>query len=131
MKKFLAALTTALAVVVLALTLTACSNKSGSIKKAFESEGYTVTAVSGSDSKELKELLSEEQQKNIDKYEVITCKKGLVHVAIVFVFPSKDDLVEALGQDTYDSMVESGMINGNCYLFPTIDSEVIEIFKKA
>ncbi|MDE7087847.1 MAG: hypothetical protein K2O67_06615 [Clostridia bacterium] len=131
MKKFLAALTTALAVVVLALTLTACSNKSGSIKKAFESEGYTVTAVSGNDSKELKELLSEEQQKNAEKYEVITCKKGLVHNALIFVFPSKDDLVEALGQDTYDSMVESGMINGNCYLVFTIDTEVIEIFKKA
>lgn len=137
MKKFLTALTAILAVVVMAFALAACSgDKSGSIKKAFEKDGYEITVIKPEDSDLLKGMLSEEQQKDLSKYEVFTCVKkntlGLpVHSATVFKFPSKDDIIEAAGQEEYDEAVNSGLINGNCALYFTIDKDVINIFKNA
>lgn len=137
MKKFLTAMATILTVVVMALTLAGCSDKAGSIKKAFEKEGYTVSAIKAEDSEWLQSHLSDEDKKDIDKYEVFTCTKkdGLLSAsATVIKFPSKDKLAETVGQSTYDSAVESGLVNGNCYLVLPLGLDakgIIEIFKNA
>lgn len=135
MKKFLTAMATILAVVVMALTLAGCSDKSGSIKKAFEKEGFEVSAVKAEDSELLKEILTDEQEKDIDKYEVFSClkKNGLLDTqsATIIKFPSKDEIIKAIGQEKYDKAVESGLINGNCYLLLPLGKDVVNIFKNA
>lgn len=129
MKKFLAALSTALLIVVLALTLSGCDN-SGKIQKAFEKEGYEVTVTKADEDSTLLSMLDDEQKKDISQYSIITCKKGL-HVASIIKFPSANTIKESVGESDYDKLVESGFVNGNCYLVFTIDTEVIGIFKNA
>lgn len=129
MKKFLRALIVVLAVVVMATLFTACGDKSGAIRRAFEKEEYEVTVVNGADSEELKDWLSEDKVDEIGKYEVMTCTKGL-NIAVVFKLPSKDDIVENLGQEAYDEAVENGFVNGNCFLI-SISPDAVEIFKNA
>ena len=129
MKKFLKSLLIVLAVAVMAVMFAGCGDKSGAIKRAFEKAEYEVTVVNGADSEELKEWLSEEKIDEIGKYEVMTCTKSL-NVAVVFKFPSKDVIVENLGQEEYDKAVESGYVNGNCFLI-TLSSDAKEIFKNA
>ena len=109
MKKFLRALIVVLAVVVMATLFTACGDKSGAIRRAFEKEEYEVTVVNGADSEELKDWLSEDKVDEIGKY---------------------DDIVENLGQEAYDEAVESGFVNGNCFLI-SISPDAVEIFKNA
>ncbi|MDE7163182.1 MAG: hypothetical protein K2O44_03780 [Clostridia bacterium] len=130
MKKFLTAMATVLAVVVMAFTLAACSDASGSIKKAFEKEGYTVTAIKAEDSKALMSLLDDEQKKDASKYEVFTCTKSLQSATVV-KFPSKNDIIDVIGQDAYDKAVDGGLINKNCYLLVPLGVDVINIFKNA
>lgn len=134
-KRVFTAVATLLAVVVMAVMLAACADKAGSIKKAFEKQGYTITTVKAEDSAELQEMLTEEQKKDINKYEVFTCtkKNGFTdsHVAMVFKYPSKDEIIKSIGQEEYDEAVDSGFVNGNCFLTFTLDKDVIDIFKNA
>ena len=129
MKKFLKLLFIALAVVVIA-AFAGCSDKSGAIKRAFEKEGYEVTTINGADNETLKSWLSDEKLDEIGQYEVITCSKSLLDSAIIFKCPSKDAIIENMGQEEYDKAVEDGLINGNCYLF-TLAPGAAEIFKNA
>jgi hypothetical protein len=129
MKKFLKVFGFALLVVVLAFAFAGC-DKSGSIQKAFEKEGYTVTTVKAEDSDELKALLSEDQQKDVSGYAVLSCSKGIVPIATVIKFPSKSDLKEALGDDEYEEAVDNGYVNGNCYII-TLVPGAVTIFKNA
>ncbi len=135
MKKFLRGALIVIAVVVMAVMFAGCGDKSGAIKRAFEKEGYEVTVVNGADSETLKEWLSDDKVDEIGKYEVITCTKSdsilsALDTAVIFKCPSKDDVVENLGQDAYDKAVESGYVNGNCFLF-SLSNKSLEIFKNA
>lgn len=135
MKKFLKSLLIVLAVAVMAVMFAGCGDKSGAIKRAFEKEGYEVTVINGADSETLKEWLSEEKVDEIGKYEVITCTKSdsilsALDTAVIFKCPSKDEIVENLGQEAYDKAVESGYVNGNCFLF-SLSNNSLEIFKNA
>lgn len=135
MKKFLKSLLIVLAVAVMAVMFAGCGDKSGAIKRAFEKEGYEVTVINGADSETLKEWLSEEKVDEIGKYEVITCTKSdsilsALDTAVIFKCPSKDEIVENLGQEAYDKAVESGYVNGNCFLF-SLSNKSLEIFKNA
>lgn len=138
-KRVFTAVATLLAVVVMAVTLAACADKAGSIKKAFEKQGYTITTVKAEDSAWLQSNLSEEQKKNINDYEVFTCsKQGEIFIdgksATVIKFPSKDDIIEAIGQDKYDNAVDTGYVNGNCYLVLPLGLNpdvIVDIFKNA
>ena len=135
MKKFLRGALIVIAVVVMAVMFAGCGDKSGAIKRAFEKEGYEVTVVNGADSETLKEWLSDDKVDEIGKYEVITCTKSdsilsALDTAVIFKCPSKDDVVENLGQDAYDKAVESGYVNGNCFLF-SLSNKSREIFKNA
>lgn len=129
-KNFVLVLTTALLVLVMSLGLVACG-KSGSIKKAFEKEGYTVTTAN-KDTNDLTKALyanaSEDNKKVLDKSEIILVSKGL-HIGIIVKFPSTSDLKDFLG-DSYDKSVESGLVNGDCTI-TSIDPEVLKIFKNA
>ena len=136
MKKVLAALTTALLVVIMALTMTGC-DKSGSIEKAFKNEGYEVTSQTVDEAAEKYSLLktalssmSEENRKTVGKYGAIVCTKTL-KTAIIIKFPSSDDIKEILGEDGYKNAEDSGYVNGNCWLAVPLDLDASNIFKNA
>ena len=133
LKKILVILTAAL----LVLSLASC-DKSGSIKKAFEKEDYTVTVVDANNGtvKNLLDLaLSDDQMEKIAEYEIILVSNGLLNTAAIIKFPSAGDLkdfltVEKDGKkdtEAYDTAKENGKINGNCLLIGGSD-EVEEIF---
>lgn len=129
-----------LTALVLVFSLASCGDKSGSIKKAFEKEGWTVKTVNADDTgvKTILEiLLSDEQIEKASEYEIILCTNGILNSAIVMKFPSSGDLKDFLTvededgkKDTsaYDKAKENGTINGNCLLI-TMSSEAKEIFK--
>ena len=156
MKRVLVFLTAAL----LILSLASCGDKADSIKKAFEKANYDVASVSGSD-KEAKALfailgLSEEQEKELEKCELIVCNKkaeqstqggllgiiggvvdGVIPDAIIIKFPSanalKDFLIIVDEDGTkittlYEEAQNEGLINGNCLLTICGDVEK-DIFK--
>ena len=157
MKKVLVFLMAAL----LVLSLASCGgDKADSIKKAFEKANYDVASVSGSD-KEAKALfailgLSEEQEKELEKCELIVCNKkteqstqggllgiiggvvdGVIPDAIIIKFPSanalKDFLIIVDEDGTkittlYEEAQNEGLINGNCLLTICGDVEK-DIFK--
>lgn len=129
MKKVIAAVCSALLVVVLAFALTGC-DKSGSIERAFKNAGYEVTSVKAEESSDLLKLLNDEQKKEISKYKVIACKKD-ASVATVIKFPSEDTLKEVLGETVYTKMEETGFINGNCYLITLDLLKALDIFRNA
>lgn len=139
MKKYLKVLTVAMIVAVcaIAVAFAGCGDKAGSIKKAFEKEGYEVTEVKAEDSSVLKDLLNDEQEEEISKYSVIQCTKkdGLSSAsATIIKFPSVDTIKEVLGEDGYNKAVETGYINGNCYLVLPVSlspEKIVEIFKNA
>ena len=126
------------------VTLVSC-DKSGSVKKAFEKEGYTVSSVKADDKSVqslLKILLNEEQIKKVGEYELILCTpEGLLNadnLALVIKVPSSGDLKDFLTTETdgkkdtsaYEKAEKDGLINGNCLIL-TLGSEAKEIFKKA
>ncbi len=113
----------------LCFTLAGC-DKSGSIKKAFEDEGYTVKTIDTNNetAKLLLSSFTEEQIEKIDEYEIILCVgEGVIGAVatsgIVIKFPSEGEIKNFLtvedadgNKDTklYDSAKENGSINGNC-----------------
>lgn len=140
MKKFLKILSAALLVVVLAFALTGC-DKSGSIKKAFEDQGYSVSVVNSENSTVvslISSTLTEEQKKDLANYEIILCSKT-ISVAVIIKCGSEGDLKEFLTTEdengkkdtsSYDKAKEDGCINGNCYII-TASAGAKEIFQKA
>lgn len=81
----------------------------------------------------LESNLTEEQKKDLDKYAIIVCKKT-TESATIIKFPSAGAIKEVLGEDGYDKAVESGLINGNCYLLLPLGlniPKIIDIFKNA
>ncbi|MCI8369867.1 MAG: hypothetical protein HFE41_01650 [Clostridia bacterium] len=132
MKKFITVLSCALLVVLLALTMAGC-DASGGIKRAYEKAGYTVEVTSSKGNEWLESNLTEEQKKDLDKYAIIVCKKT-TESATIIKFPSAGAIKEVLGEDGYDKAVESGLINGNCYLLLPLGlniPKIIDIFKNA
>lgn len=139
---FKSVLALSLALVML-LALVSC-DKSGSIKKAFEKEEYTVTSLKSSDLTENDLVvtvldaagLTEEQIEKLGKYELIWATKGLSNGLIV-KFPGSGDVKSFLTvkkddkDDTsmYDKAKEDGRINGNCLFIGTSNAK--DIFKKA
>ena len=146
MKKFVKALTALILAGIMLLTLAGCGDKSASIKKAFEKEGFTVTTVDTSNSTVkglLSILLSQEQMEKAAEYEIILCtKEGILNAgatAAIIKFPSAKELQNFLTveksdgtKDTtaYDKALENGTVNGNCMIF-TASSSSNDIFKKA
>ncbi len=136
MKKFLCGLSMALLTIILAFTLAGC-NTDGKIKKAFEKEGYTVTATTVEENKEatavLSALLTEDEMKDANKYGIIVVSKAIVNTGVIIQFPSSGKLKETLNKNddkAYDKAKEDGFVNGNCYLV-SISPDVIKIFKNA
>lgn len=139
MKKVVLGIVTALMTVMLCLTLAGC-DKSDSIKKAFEDEGYTVTVVdTNNDTAKglLSVALTKEQVEKVGEYGIYLCT-GKAIPALYIKFSSSGDLKDFLTvekdgkEDTsaYDSAKEKGLINGNCYLLPVV-GKPLEIFKNA
>jgi len=141
-KKVLLTLCAALMVVVFALTMAGC-DKSGSIKKAFEKEGYTVTTVDANNDTAkgiFKAVgMTDDQIKKAGEYELILCVNGLINSALVLKCSSSGEVKDFLtsedkdgNKDTsaYDKAKENGLINGNCYII-TVSSSAKEIFKNA
>lgn len=129
MKKVLVAISTALLIVILALTFAGCG-KSGQIKSAFKKAGYEITAVAVEDSKDLSGLLKTDEQKElINKYEVFTCKRD-ARVATIIKFPSLEIMEEVLGEKTFETKTDDGYINGDCY-FVSGSTDALYVFKNA
>ena len=146
MKKFVKSLLVLALAGLMMLSMVSCGDKSGSIKKAFEKEGFTVTTVDATNSTAkglLTILLSQEQMEKAAEYEIILCtKEGILNVgatAAIIKFPSAGELKDFLTvensdgkKDTsaYDKAIENGTINGNCMIF-TASSSSNDIFKNA
>lgn len=132
MKKFFKVFAAVIAVAVLAFALVGCSDKYGSIKKAYEDAGYTVTEAAVSDMEsELRVYISEEQYNKIKDGKVMVCNKNLL-LAFVVSPGSTDKLKDYYGsEEAYNQAVESGYVNGNCILVYGTTSAVREIFQKA
>ena len=141
MKKFVKSLLVLALAGLMMLSMVSCGDKSGSIKKAFEKEEYTVTTVDSTNDVVkgiLSVVLSKEQMEEIAEYEIILCTKGFASAAVV-KFPSAGELKDFLtvedkdgnkNTDMYDKAKKDGTINGNCLIF-TLSSSAVEIFKKA
>lgn len=132
MKKFLKVFAAAIAVVVLAFALVGCGDKYGSIKKAYENAGYTVTEAAVSDKEsELRVYISEEQYNKIKDAKLMVCNNNIL-LAFVISLGSTDKLKDYYGsEEAYNEAVEGGYVNGNCILLFGTTSAVREIFQKA
>ncbi len=141
MKKFFKTIASFFAALLMVFGLASC-DKSGSIKKAYEKADYKVEVVDTNNSLVkgmLSEMLTEDQMKDAEKYEVIYASKGLTNMAIVMKFPSSGDVKDFYTvedkdgkKDTsaYDKAKEDGNIKGNCVLFVST-GDAKDIFKKA
>jgi hypothetical protein len=137
MKKLLKGLSVALLVVVCVFAFAGCDTSS-KIKKAYENEGYTVSTVDTTNSvvkTGLSAVLTDDQMKELDNYEIIYCTKSLVNSAIIIKFPSSGDVKSFLTTDdgdttAYDKANSNGNINGNCYLAVSSGSAK-DVFKNA
>lgn len=123
MKKFtrIFALTLVLSLVLLSL---ASCDKSDSIKKAFEEEGYTVSVISTKNEKAeaIFTLLgyTEDEIEEISEYELIYCSNGILKSALIVKYPSagelKDELIDEGSKAYYEEEKDDGKIRGNCHL---------------
>lgn len=140
MKRVLKKLAAFFAAFLMVFTLAGC-DRSGSIKKAYEKEGFTVTTVNTKDNSTVSSLLSSvltsDQKESIDQYEIIFCSKALIQNAVIVKFPSSKELKSFLtiedsegNKDTsaYDKAKEDGKIKGNCW-FAVGTS--LDVFKNA
>lgn len=138
MKKIITAFCAAMLVVVLAFAMSGCS-KAGSIVKAYEGDGYTVTETKlNEESKTLLKSLGvdEEALKDAEGWALYTATKTMAKPSMFVKFPSSSVLKEAFtvekdgSKDTaaYDKLVEAGRIKGDClYISLIMDS----IYKNA
>lgn len=126
-------MTAILAVVIMAVALVGCGDKYGSIKKAYENEGYEISEVIVSEREsELKTYISTEQYNKIKDGKLLYCTKNVVLNAFVVTMGSVDKVKDFYGsEEDYNKAVESGYVNGNCVLLFGSTSAVREIFKKA
>lgn len=125
MKKRSLLLTCMLLVVTLALALCGCSSY-GSIKSAFEKEGYTVTDASNEDI----EKYLDEQGANV--CHVHFASKTASH-ALIFEFNSTKDMEEQINKsETLNGIIKdlqkSDLVNGNCCIV-SISPEALKIFR--
>ena len=127
MKKFTRILALALVLSLSLLALVSC-DKSASIKKAFEEEGYTVSVISAKNDK-AKAIFTligytEDDIEEIEEYELIYCVDGLLKSALIVKYPSaaelKDELVDDGSEAFYNELKADGKINGNCRLLYAI-----------
>jgi hypothetical protein len=136
----------ALVFVFMACTLASCSTY-GSIKKAFEKEGYTLVSA---DKEKTGEIKTDE---GVITYTVHTFQKeaekedgdvlgniigGITQVAstaVVWEFASDKDLQKAIEESEDIKAIlkdaqESDFVNGNCILM-TLNADAVAIFKNA
>ncbi len=123
MKRKIATIVTSLAlVVVLLATLCACGSTWGSIKGAFEKEGYEEVDIS-EDLKKLYES-NEDFKAAGDTATIHIMKKSLLEVSIILEFKSNKDMEEALkkhvtkedAENIYEELQKLDTVNGNCFL---------------
>ncbi len=142
MKKIIAGISMALLTVVLALTLAGCS-KAGSIQKAYEDAGYTVSSHAASEDELKDKGFSDEDAKDASSYAIYVVydkATGKIPVATYIKYPSADKIKDLMtttkddgSKDTsaYDEAVESGLINGDCVYIGVPTGDVFNIFKNA
>lgn len=127
MKKKSLLLTCLLLVVTLAIALCGCSTY-GSIKSAFEKEGYTVTDASNEDI----EKYLDEQGANV--CHVHFAKKNM-STALIFEFNSTKEMDEQIEKSEalkgiLKDAQKSDLVNGNCFIV-SISPDALKIFKNA
>ncbi len=119
----------------------ASCDKSGSIKKAYENAGYTVSIVDWEQvfaPSLAAGTITLEHLKNFEKYEFFKVSKDYIVVYIV-KFPSSGELkkffTDEKNTSRFDNAIENGNINGNCWLVPNSSNdpfnEAKDIFKNA
>lgn len=121
--------------VLLALTLVAllcgCSSY-GSVKSAFEKEGYEEVEDVQTYQTQIKEYLGDDS----DTITLHVLKKGLLNVAIICEFKTTDEMEQTVKdnkalQDAIKDIQNSDYVNGTCVLLPIALPEVVTIFKNA
>ena len=123
MKKLTRILALTLVLSMALLALASC-DKSDSIKKAFEEEGYTVSIISAKNDKAeaIFTLLdyTEDEIEEISEYELILCTNGVLKSALIVKYPSaaelKEELIDEGSKAYYEEEKAAGRINGNCHL---------------
>ncbi|MCI8434415.1 MAG: hypothetical protein HFK10_00420 [Clostridia bacterium] len=142
MKKFLKSSLLVALCLLTVFSFTACS-KFGSVKKAFEKEGYTYSEETNDNVNKIKEELKDEEGNAIELTpHVFTKKDGLTGSVIVIIleFKSDKDIDKALeDSETLKGLLKdaqkSDYVNGNCVCIPiglpTAANNALEIFKKA
>ncbi len=147
MKKKLTAIFTALTLVVVMLaTLCGCSSY-GSIKSAFQKEGYeetdlsekyesSVTAIMGNDYKETVSVHCLKKESDEDDG-ILGAIAGSIGYVVIIEFKSNSDMEEYLkdkvsadeAEEVYDKLQELDTVNGNCFLVVSTLPEGYSIFK--
>lgn len=137
MKKKLAAIfSTMLVALMLVAVLCGCSTY-GSVKSAFENEGYTESQNVQEYQDRIVDYLGE-NYKDVCTLHIMT--KGLTDgVAIICEFKSTEEIDEQIKnssmlQGAIKDAQNSDYVNGNCLLLPVpviTTSKVVDIFKKA
>lgn len=121
--------------VLLALTLVAllcgCSSY-GSVKSAFEKEGYKEAENVQTYQTTIKEYLGDDS----DNVTVHVLTKDIVKVAIIVEFNTTDEMEKTVKdnkmlQDAIKEIEKSDYVNGTCILIPIASPEVVTIFKNA
>ncbi len=137
MKRKLLAIFTSLTLVAVLLTaLCACGSTWGSIKGAYENEGYE--EVEPSD--EMKEFYenNEDFKAAADTATLHIMRKQTLTIAVILEFKSNDEMEEALkkhvtkedAENIYDELQKLDTVSGNCFLlFATPLTNAAEIFK--
>ena len=123
MKKLTRILALTLVLSMALLALASC-DKSDSIKKAFEEEGYTVSIISAKNdtAKAIFTRLdyTEDEIEEISEYELILCTNGVLRSALIVKYPSaaelKEELIDEGSKAYYEEEKAAGRINGNCHL---------------
>ena len=140
MKKKLGIVVTALAlIVVMVATLCACSTY-GSIKSAFKKEGYTEVEMTDTQKEQVKSAIGEEYAEKVTIHVLSKESDGSLlgqlasaaSTAIIIEFKSKDDIVDAIGEenaeDAYEKLQKLDTVSGNCMII-SVSPDALKIFK--
>lgn len=134
MKKKFVVVITSLTLIVFMLSMFCACSSYGSVKKAFEKEGYTESESVQSYQSQIKEAIGEN---NEDACTVHLMVKDTLKVALILEFKSTDKMEEVIEESaTLKGMIQdiqkSEIVNGNCVLFfYTPLTEALTIFKNA